>query len=321
MLAQTLGDFELIVVDDGSRDGTAALLEQQTDRRIRVITVPENGGACAARNLGIESAVGELVCFLDSDDAFLPKKLEVVAELFAVQPELGLLVDSFVCRKGVGGRSWAKTKRNPPDLSGRDFREALFQRRIVKATTALSVRRSVLCEVGHFDARLRRRQDLDFVLRISRHHVCRSTDRVLWEKHESADAISRDHSLFLQASIDICDRHPDYLEQHPAALYRDLRSHFAWLAKHGHWRTLAIDARRYAAYALFEHSLARLMLDYRISRPVLYQPKAPYGLTAPHGLKAPHGPESQVDSIQRSLADSGKPPRTAETSCAPARVE
>lgn len=309
VLAQSFDDFELIVVDDGSSDGTPALLAQQSDFRIRVITVPENGGACAARNLGIEAASGDLVCFLDSDDVYLPSKLEVVADSFAAQPELDLLVDSFVCRKGIGTRIHVKTKRNPPDLSGREFRAALFERRIVKATTALSVRRAALRDVGHFDARLRRRQDLDLVLRLSRKHVCRSTDRVLWEKHESADAISRDHALFLQASIDICDRHPEYLERHPATLYRDLRSHFAWLAKHGHWQTLLNDARRYAAHAPFEHSLARLMLDFRISRKT-------HG-----GLRAQGGSRDQVDSIQRSRADSGKPSMTAETSCAPASVE
>lgn len=303
VLAQSIQDFELIVVDDGSRDGTAALLAKQTDSRIRILTIPRNGGACAARNLGIGSARGELVCFLDSDDVYLPSKLAFVSDLFAAQPELDLLIDSFVCRKGIGARSRVKTKRNPPDLSGSEFRSALFERRIAKATTAISVRRRALCDVGRFDERLRRRQDLDFVLRLSSKHVCRTTDRVLWEKHESPDAISRDHTLFLQASIDICDRHPEYLSNHSASLYRDLRSHFAWLAKRGHWRTLVRDVQRYAAYEPFEPSVARLMLDFRMSR------------------KAHAGRRAQVDSIQRSRADSGKPSRTAETSCAPASVE
>ncbi len=181
VLAQSMGDFELIVVDDGSRDGTADLLAQQTDPRIRILTLARNGGACAARNRGIESARGELVCFLDSDDVFLPSKLEVVRDLFAAQPELDLLIDSFVCRKGIGASGRLKTKRNPPGLSGREFRAALFERQIAKATTAISIRRSALCEVGLFDERLRLRQDLDLVLRRSRQHVCRTTDRVLWE--------------------------------------------------------------------------------------------------------------------------------------------
>ena len=297
VLSQSFEDFELIVVDDGSRDGTGALLARQRDPRVRVVTGLQNRGACAARNRGIRAASGEIVCFLDSDDVYLPEKLEFVAGFFDAQPELDLLVDSFVCRKAIGAKNRVKTKRNPSNLSGREFRTALFERRITKATTALSVRRRAFEDIGLFDEALRRRQDLDLVLRLSRQNICRTTDRVLWEKNDSADAISQDHGLFLQASIDICDRHPEYLQRHAASLYRDLRSHFGWLAKRGHWRTFGRDLRRYADYAKFEPSLVRLLLDGRVSR-------------------AP-----QVDSIQRSLADSGNPPRTAEMSCAPASVE
>lgn len=301
VLGQTYRDFELIVVDDGSRDGTASLLAAISDRRLRAICLPRNGGACAARNRGIEAARGEIVCFLDSDDVFRPDKLEVVSAYFAERPALDVLVDSFVCHKskGVPGAETLriKTKVNPAGLGGASFRAALFERRLVKATSALSVRHRAFAEAGIFDERLRRRQDLDILLRLSRRHVCESTDRVLWEKYESSDAISRDHGLFLQASIDICERHPEYLREHSAALYRDLRSHFAWLARRRHWRDLFADVRRYGRYAPFEPTLARLMLDGRLSKP------------------------RQPISTQRTRREEGSPPTRAETSCMPARVE
>ncbi|MFO0690405.1 MAG: glycosyltransferase [Myxococcota bacterium] len=290
VLEQTFEDFELIVVDDGSSDGTPDLVAGFLDPRIRLISLPRNRGACAARNRGIEAANGDVVCLLDSDDVYRPDKLAVVAELFAERPELDLLVDSFVCHKAVAPKSRTKVKQNPPELTGAAFRAALFERRIAKATTALSVRRRALLDVGLFDEKLRRRQDLDLVLRLARKHVCLSTDRVLWEKHESADAISRDHRLFLQASIDICERHPDYLRHHAPVLYRDLRSHFAWLAKHGHWTSFGRDALRYARFAPFRHSLARLLLDSRVSR------------------------SAAPASSQRSRAESGSPSTTADVS-------
>lgn len=297
VLGQTFSDFELVVVDDGSIDETPKLLARFVDPRIAVLRVPTNGGACAARNLGIEAARGEIVCFLDSDDVYLPQKLERVVAHFAARPSLDLLVDSFVSRKTRSDGQRLKSKRNPPGLSGRAFRDAVFQRRIAKATTALSIRKQALREVGAFDPALRRRQDLDLVLRLSSKYVCTTTDEILWEKHDSADAISRDHGLFLQASIDICDRHPDYLEFHSASLYRDLRSHFGWLAKHLHWDVFVRDARLYAADGRFRPSLVRLLLGRRLGRSV------------------------QLDSIQRSRADSGSPSTIAETSCAPASVE
>ncbi len=297
VLAQSFADFELIVVDDGSADETVERAMRFGDPRIQVIRIPTNGGACAARNLGIEAARGEIVCFLDSDDVYLPRKLERVVARFAARPSLDLLVDSFVSRKTRSDGERVKSKCNPPGLVGQAFRAAVFERRIAKATTALSIRKRALVDVGGFDPSLRRRQDLDLVLRLSNKHVCTTTDEILWEKHDSADAISRDHKLFLQASIDICDRHPDYLELHPASLYRDLRSHFGWLAKRLHWDVFVRDARRYASSGRFEPSLLRLLFDRRVTRPV------------------------QLDSIQRSRADSGSPSTIAETSCAPASVE
>lgn len=297
VLDQTFEDFELVVVDDGSSDGTPDLVAGFLDSRIRLISMPQNRGACAARNRGIEAAQGEIVCLLDSDDVYRPEKLAVVRDHFERSPELDLLVDSFMCHKAVPPKTRTKAKHNPPDLTGEAFRAALFERRIAKATTALSIRRRALFDVGLFDEKLRRRQDLDLVLRLARNHVCRSTDRILWEKHESGDAISRDHRLFLQASIDICVRHPEYLSDHPGTLYRDLRSHFAWLAKKGHWRSFVLDARRYGRFEGFDYSLARLLLDSRVSR------------------------SSAPASSQRSRAESGSPSTMAEVSCAPARVE
>lgn len=73
--AQTDQDWELLVVDDASRDKTPALLAALSDPRIHVLTLPRQGGACAARNLGIAQARGEYIALLDSDDAWLPGKL------------------------------------------------------------------------------------------------------------------------------------------------------------------------------------------------------------------------------------------------------
>ena len=307
VLGQTFSDFELLVVDDASTDGTVSRVARFGDPRLRILPLPTNGGACAARNAGIEAARGEIVCFLDSDDVYLPTKLEHVVARFAAAPELDLLVDSFVSRKTLGGKQRVKSRPNPPGLTGRAFRAAVFERRISKATTALSVRRRALFEAGLFDPALRRRQDLDLVLRLCEKHVCESTDVILWEKHESGDAISRDERLFLQATIDICDRHPDYLERHPAALYRDLRSHFVALLKRGEWGTFFRDARRYATYRPLRPSLIRLLLDGRLSRA--------------DQARADQPRADQVVSIQRTRADSGSPSTIAETSCAPASVE
>jgi teichuronic acid biosynthesis glycosyltransferase TuaG len=79
VLAQTWRNVELIVVDDASRDGTLALVEDlaRTDERIRIVRLSPNGGVAAARNAGVAVARGSCIAFLDSDDWWHPRKLEL----------------------------------------------------------------------------------------------------------------------------------------------------------------------------------------------------------------------------------------------------
>lgn len=77
ILRQTVQDYEIVVVNDGSTDDTLEVLHSIADPRLRIIT-QENGGECAARNRGIKEACGKYVAFLDADDAWRPNHLEIV---------------------------------------------------------------------------------------------------------------------------------------------------------------------------------------------------------------------------------------------------
>jgi teichuronic acid biosynthesis glycosyltransferase TuaG len=94
VLRQTHTDWELLVVDDGSTDGTAAVVRQFTDGRIRYFYQP-NAGVSAARNKGLQEMTGDFFCFLDSDDLFPLRSLESRLQVFAQDPGIAF-VDGVV---------------------------------------------------------------------------------------------------------------------------------------------------------------------------------------------------------------------------------
>ncbi|WP_025828663.1 glycosyltransferase [Acetobacter okinawensis] len=89
VIAQTYQDFEMVVTDDGSTDGTVDIIESINDPRLKLKRFPENRGACCALNDTLQRAEGEYVCFLPSDDIFLPNKLEQQVAYLDAHPEIG----------------------------------------------------------------------------------------------------------------------------------------------------------------------------------------------------------------------------------------
>jgi glycosyltransferase involved in cell wall biosynthesis len=227
VLDQTLKNFELIVIDDGSTDGSVAVAKSFADLRIRAIELGQNRGGNAARNAGVRAARAPLIAFLDSDDTYLPEKLESVAAEFDRRPSLDLLIDSFVKIQPSGGRL---TRKNPVISDRETFRKALFQRQLWKATPSITVKREAALRIL-FDETLRRLQDFDFLIRASQVANCASTDQVLWVKYWDAGAISAEDNM-IPANIELVRRHPEYLS------VREYRPGLAYILRLSLWRRL-----------------------------------------------------------------------------------
>jgi glycosyltransferase involved in cell wall biosynthesis len=268
VVAQELKDFELIVVDDGSTDESAALVEALADERIRLIRLDRNRGGNVARNKGIRAAQSPLIAFLDSDDRYLPAKLSTVVGEFERRPALDLLVDSFIKIQPPGSRKSEVVRRNPVIDDRALFRRALFTRQLWKATPAITVRRDVALKAP-FDETLRRLQDFDFLIRASEFANCASTDQVLWVKYWDAGAISAQDNM-IPANVELVRRHPEYLTNaayRPGLAYALRLS--AWRRmKKGDFAGVARDLRNLAG-AFGAGEAARLGLEAMRPRPAL----------------------------------------------------
>lgn len=91
ILTQTLADFEFLIVDDGSQDASAQIVQdcQQRDERIRLLQLERNMGMADARNCGIQAAAGDYITFMDCDDISLPQRLEKQVAFMEAHPEVG----------------------------------------------------------------------------------------------------------------------------------------------------------------------------------------------------------------------------------------
>ena len=161
VLEQTFSDYEIIIVDDGSTDNTRQVVEPYLDRAQYVYQ--ENGGAGMARNHGLRLARGEYIAFLDSDDLFMPHKLERQIAYLEANPAVGLVYagHEFIHEDG---RYFSTQRVRTADAA---YPRLMADCRI--ALPSVLVRRSVLDAVGGFDETMRIGQDVDLWLRIARH--------------------------------------------------------------------------------------------------------------------------------------------------------
>ena len=176
VVSQTYTDFELIVVDDGSTDGTLDLL-QDYGGRIRVMQ-QRNSGVSAARNAGIRAAKGTFIALLDSDDCWMAQKLEKQVAFFNTIP------DAQICQTQ---ELWIRNgKRVNPKKRHQKYSGMIFEKTLplcLVSPSAVMIRKSLFDEVGLFDESLPACEDYDLWLRITWKYPVHLIDLPLIVKH------------------------------------------------------------------------------------------------------------------------------------------
>ncbi len=208
--AQTFGDWELVAIDDGSSDDTAARLATMAagDPRIRVFTQP-NGGVSRARNRGLSEARGRCIAFLDADDDWHPDFLARMTGALQAEPDVVLAYCGWQNIGLSGGRAQPFV---PPDYETPDKREKLFAgcRWPIHATLT---RREAVSAAGGFDTALKNAEDYAMWLRIAGRAPITRVAEVLAFYHFHSD--TQASSAHARAALDFADAQLDYLADHP----------------------------------------------------------------------------------------------------------
>jgi len=237
VIAQTYTDFEVVVVDDGSRDGTAKKVLEFGDPRIRLLRHDASKGAQAARNTGIRTALGRWIAFLDSDDEWLPYKLaEQTAALASRGWDEGIVVHGGMTRyypRTNSTESW-----DLPIVSGTSCHAALLQSPGPLFQTLL-VSKKTLHAIGYLDEEVPSYQEWDTAIRLA--EICefihiKEPLAVYW-LHEG-DTISKNKRRDVEGYRYI-------IEKHRAAM-EEILGENAWL------RHCAVLINRYAKFGFFD---------------------------------------------------------------------
>ncbi len=211
VFAQTFADYEVIVVDDGSTDGTPALLARYGDR-IRAFRKVNEARPSTTRNLGAKAARGELVAFLDADDCWQPEKLARQVALFAANSRLGLVYTA----SAVIDTSGRVLRVNQCPRGGRGRIYPLLAVRNMMVGSSVMARRAAIAEAGWFDEELTSIENWDLWIRIARRWEVDCVDEplTLYRVHpgnRSADVELRRRNIFriLAKTHDPTDRSPE----------------------------------------------------------------------------------------------------------------
>jgi O-antigen biosynthesis protein len=185
VLAQTFPDYEVLVVDDGSTDETEEAVRSIPDPRVHYLRQSRNRGVSAARNRGIRAARGEFIAFLDSDDEWLPEKLERQVRVLQEAPEEVGLVYSGVRSVDGSGSGWTFRPRHRGDVYGE-----ILEANPIHSGSSVMVRRNVVRTAGFFDEGIPAIEDFDYWIRIARFYRFEAVDEPLVRYHD-VDGLDR----------------------------------------------------------------------------------------------------------------------------------
>lgn len=228
VLNQTYRDLELIIVNDGSTDGSELIIKAYQSKYSNIIYLKQtNKGHAGARNTGIQAATGTYIAFIDSDDIWLPEKLEEQIKEFALDSEVGFVhcnLYGFSEDKKPKVRGLPLTENQLKKYSGHIFEEYFF-REIVITTTTVLIKKSCIDDVGMFDENLSRygSEDRELFLRILWKYRAKYVNRPLALYRNRADSAGQNYEKMIKGQQYVYHKITKLFEM-PYSAYRNVMS-------------------------------------------------------------------------------------------------
>ncbi len=257
--AQTFQDFEIIVVDDGLRERAEASVLSFGDERIRYVQNETSIGGGATRNRGIRLARAEFVAFLDDDDEWLPRKLEVQLNTLEKSEErIGFI---FCAVENIYADRIEVTEVDP-DI--RDYSIRALTRFKGFLTSGLVVKKTVFDEVGVFDESLPSHQEADLILRVSQkyHGIGLKEPYVRMQMSREDEHIGGDMRKRIRGREMVLAKHRALLEKHPALLAKHYYWLGLWYREVGEWRLYGRACMQSLRYDFSTYVLGHAVIGY-----------------------------------------------------------
>jgi len=218
VLNQTYKNLELIIVDDGSTDNTEAIVKDYSDTRIRYYKQILNKGGSAARNVGIKLAGGELIAFQDSDDEWLPEKIERQVRKFSeVSDDVGIIYCGY---ESVFERTNEVVSKSIPDEKG-DVHKRMFLGCITGTLTVI-VRASCFRKAGLFDEKMQSCHDWDMWIRVAKYYKFDYVPEILAKAYIHGNQLSTNLEIKIKGKEKILEKYREELIKDPSFYKRYL---------------------------------------------------------------------------------------------------
>lgn len=213
VLSQTYRDFEILVIDDCSSDHTPGVLEVIRDERLRVIRNGSNKGIAAVRNIGVTSARGEYIAFLDDDDEWLPGKLEKQLDVLeGGSANLGCVYTGVLVINSDGDQV---LQTSIPRYRNNILKELLFQNFITTSTVV--VKKACFEKVGLFDEDIPYGEDYDMWIRIAKEFEFDFVKEPLTKYRVHQTAITKNYATVINGVERVLLKHRKLFERNRRA--------------------------------------------------------------------------------------------------------